>query len=397
MPATHCNMSFSALPPSSVRTPPGPMITRRQWLAQQMPWGLAAAVGAAGWLPPAAHALPARTLVFPRDHGSHPELRTEWWYITGHVQAQGQPWGFQITFFRSRVDGTQQLQSAFAAKHLLFAHAAITDVRGQRLLHDQRIARAGFGVAQASEADTRIRLQDWTLERSNTARGKPDFAASRYTTRVVGSEFGLDLVFDSTQPVLLQGQQGLSRKGPDAEQASYYYSQPQLAVSGTLQVGNQRMAVTPDTGRAWMDHEWSEALLHPDAQGWDWIGMNLHDGTALTAFRLRRADGTALWAGGSWRPPGQPVQVFGAQSVAFTPLRWWTSPRSGARYPVQWQVQTPAGTFAVNALLDSQELDSSGSTGAIYWEGLSDLMGATGQPVGRGYLEMTGYAKPLRL
>ena len=372
------------------------MVTRRQWLAQQMPWGLAA-VGAAGWLPPAAHALPARTLVFPRDHGSHPELRTEWWYITGHVQAQGQSWGFQITFFRSRVDGTQQLQSAFAAKHLLFAHAAITDVRGQRLLHDQRIARAGFGVAQASEADTRIRLQDWTLERSNNARGKPDFAASRYTTRIVGSEFGLDLVFDSTQPLLLQGQQGLSRKGPDAEQASYYYSQPQLAVSGTLQVGNKRMAVTPDTGRAWMDHEWSEALLHPDAQGWDWIGMNLHDGSALTAFRLRRADGTALWVGGSWRAPGQPVQVFGAQSVAFTPLRWWTSPRSGARYPVQWQVQTPAGTFAVNALLDSQELDSSGSTGAIYWEGLSDLMGATGQPVGRGYLEMTGYAKPLRL
>ena len=397
MPATHCTMPSHALPPGSLPLAPGPMVTRRQWLAQQMPWGLAAAVGAAGWLPSAAHALPARTLVFPRDHGSHPELRTEWWYITGHVQAQGQPWGFQITFFRSRVDGTQQLQSAFAAKHLLFAHAAITDVRGQRLLHDQRIARAGFGVAQASEADTRIRLQDWTLERSDTARGKPDFAASRYTTRIVSSEFGLDLVFDSTQPVLLQGQQGLSRKGPDAAQASYYYSQPQLAVSGTLQVGNKRMAVTPDTGRAWMDHEWSEALLHPEAQGWDWIGMNLHDGSALTAFRLRRADDTALWVGGSWRAPGQPVQVFGAQSVAFTPLRWWTSPRSGARYPVQWQLQTPAGTFAVNALLDSQELDSSGSTGAIYWEGLSDLMGATGQPVGRGYLEMTGYAKPLRL
>ncbi len=396
MPATHCTMPSHALPPGSLPLAPGPMVTRRRWLAQQMPWGLAA-VGSAGWLPLATHALPARALAFPRDHGSHPELRTEWWYITGHVQAQGQPWGFQITFFRSRVDGTQQLQSAFAAKHLLFAHAAITDVRGQRLVHDQRIARAGFGVAQASEADTRIRLQDWTLERSTTARGKPHFTTSRYTTRVVGSEFGLDLVFDSTQPVLLQGQQGLSRKGPDAEQASYYYSQPQLAVSGTLLVGNKRMTVTPETGRAWMDHEWSEALLHPEAQGWDWIGMNLHDGSALTAFRLRRADGTALWAGGSWRVPGQPVQVFGAQSVAFTPLRWWTSPRSGARYPVQWQVQTPAGTFAVNALLDNQELDSSSSTGAVYWEGLSDLQNPAGLSVGRGYLELTGYGKPLRL
>ncbi|MDD2177238.1 carotenoid 1,2-hydratase [Acidovorax sp. D2M1] len=358
--------------------------------------GLAAIV-AAGWLPDAAHALPARALTFPRDHGSHPELRTEWWYITGHMQTQGQPWGFQLTFFRSRVDGTQQLQSAFAAKQLLFAHAAITDVRGQRLMHDQRIARAGFGVAQASEQDTRIRLQDWTLERSDTAREKPDFMTSRYTAQIAGSEFGLDLVFDSTQPVLLQGLQGLSRKGPDAEQASYYYSQPQLAVSGTLTVRGKRMAVAPDTGRAWMDHEWSEALLHPEAQGWDWIGMNLHDGSALTAFRLRRADGAALWAGGSWRAPGQPVQVFDAQSVVFTPLRWWTSPRSGARYPVQWRVQTPTGAFEVNALLDNQELDSSGSTGAIYWEGLSDLMAPTGQSVGKGYLEMTGYTKPLRL
>ncbi len=366
---------------------------RRQWLM----WASLQAAGLGTLWPGTAQALPARTLSFPRDHGSHPELRTEWWYITGHAQAQGQPWGFQLTFFRSRVDAAQGLQSAFAAKQLLFAHAAITDVQGQRLLHDQRIARAGFGVAQASEADTQIRLHDWTLERHDTAHGKPDFMTSRYTARIVGSDFGLNLQFDSAQPVLLQGQQGLSRKGPDAAQASYYYSQPQLAVSGTLTVGGKRMAVAPGTGRAWMDHEWSEALLHPEAQGWDWIGMNLHDGSALTAFRLRRADGSTLWAGGSWRAPGQPVQVFGAQAVVFTPQRIWASPESGARYPVQWRVQTPVGHFEVRALLDNQELDSSGSTGAIYWEGLSDLVDSTGKPVGRGYLEMTGYAKPLRL
>ncbi|BEP92699.1 lipocalin-like domain-containing protein [Acidovorax sp. A79] len=397
MPATHCTMPSTALSPGPAGPFTGPAATRRQWLARQLPLGMALAGGAAGWLPGPASALPARTLAFPRDHGSHPELRTEWWYITGHVQARGQPWGFQLTFFRSRVDATQPLQSAFAAKQLLFAHAAVTDVQGQRLVHDQRIARTGFGVAQASEADTRIRLQDWTLERSDMAHGKPHLALSRYTARIAGSEFGLELQFDSTQPVLLQGQQGLSRKGPDAAQASYYYSQPQLAVSGHLTVGGRRMDVTPGTGRAWMDHEWSEALLHPEAQGWDWIGMNLHDGSALTAFRLRRADGSALWAGGSLRAPGQPVQAFDARSVVFTPQRWWSSPRSGARYPVQWRVQTPAGAFEVRTVLDNQELDSSGSTGAIYWEGLSELVDHAGLPVGRGYLEMTGYAKPLRL
>ncbi len=362
--------------------------------------GLAGAL-AAPW-PGSAHALPLRTLQFPRDHGSHPDLRTEWWYITGHAVAGGREWGFQVTFFRSRVDVAQGLRSAFAARQLLFAHAAVTDLQGQRLLHDQRIARAGFGVAQASEADTAVRLQDWSLVRSNIdpAAG-PDTtgARSRYRASIQGEQFGLQLQFDSTQPVLLQGREGLSRKGPDAEQASYYYSQPQLTVSGTIALVSERVAINPAQARAWMDHEWSEALLHPDARGWDWIGMNLLDGSALTAFRLRRADGTALWAGGSWRAGSQATaKAFDASEVVFTPLRFWTSPQSGARYPVQWRVQTPAGTFEVRSLLDSQELDSSASTGAIYWEGLSELREADrGKVVGRGYLEMTGYAKALRL
>ena len=208
-------------------------------------------------------------------------------------------------------------------------------------------------------------------------------------------------MFDSTQPPLLQGQQGLSRKGPDAAQASYYYSQPQLQVSGSLALTGRRMAVEPATqpgdNRAWMDHEASEALMHPQAVGWDWIGMNLHDGSALTAFRLRRADGSTLWTGGSLRTPGAAVRVFANGEVVFTPLRWWTSPLAQTRYPVQWRVETPSDRFEVRALLDNQELDSRSSTGAIYWEGLCALHGASGAVVGGGYLEMTGYAQALKL
>ncbi|GAD20821.1 lipocalin-like domain-containing protein [Acidovorax sp. MR-S7] len=347
-------------------------------------------LGALAWGSPAL-ALPPRALAFPRDHGSHPELRTEWWYITGHAQAEGRPWGFQITFFRSRVESTQGLRSAFAAKQLLFAHAALTDVQGQRQLHDQRIARAGFGIAEAAEDDARIRLGGWSLVRH--AADAP--GASRYALQAQAEGFGLALDCASTQPVLLQGRAGLSRKGPQEAQASYYYSQPQLAVSGTLTLAGRRMPVS--AGRAWMDHEWSEALMHPDAVGWDWIGMNLADGGALTAFRLRRADGSALWAGGSLRRAGEAARPFGPHEVAFTPLRHWESGASGARYPVEWRVQTPAGAFTVRALLDDQELDSQGSTGAIYWEGLCALLDAAGQEVGRGYLEMTGYARRLQL
>ena len=347
---------------------------------------------AGGLLPlPSSWAPPARALHFPRDHGSHPGLRTEWWYATGHAESpQGARYGFQLTFFRSRVDGTQSLHSAFAARQLLFAHAALTDLQAGKLHHDQRIARAGFGIAEAAEDNTRVRLRDWSLVRNADS--------GAYAAEAPGADFGLSLRLQPTQAVLLQGQAGLSRKGPEAAQASYYYSQPQLAVQGRIAVKGQ--APLRVEGRAWLDHEWSEALLHPEAVGWDWIGMNLDDGSALTAFRLRRADGSTLWAGGSWRRAGQtPLQAraFGPDEVRFTPGRHWSSAATGARYPVEWQVETPAGRWTVQALLDAQELDSRGSTGTVYWEGLSALIGPDGRRAGLGYLEMTGYAGRLAL
>jgi predicted secreted hydrolase len=146
-----------------------------------------------------------------------------------------------------------------------------------------------------------------------------------------------------------------------------------------------------------MDHEWSNEILHPQAVGWDWIGINLFDGSALTAFVLRRADGSALWAGGSWRLAGQPALAFGPEAVRFTPGRRWRSPSSAANYPVEWALDTPAGRFALRALMDAQELDGRGSTGTVYWEGLSELLDAQGRRVGLGYLEMTGYAGRLVL
>ena len=370
---------------------------RRQWLLQSAAVGTALLGGAGVAL--SAHALAPRRLQFPRDFGSHPDLRTEWWYITGLALAGGQRWGFQVTFFRSRVSGTETLRSAFAAHQLIFAQAALTDLQAERIVHDQRIARAGFGVAQASEQDTAVQLQDWSLVRS--AQG----SASRYTAQVQAQDFSLALQFDTTQPVLLQGNSGLSRKGPQPEQASYYYSQPQMQVSGSLQRGDERFVVeparAPGDNRAWLDHEASQALMHPQAVGWDWMGMNLHDGSALTAFRLRRADGSALWAGGSLRLPGQAARIFAPEEVVFTPLRYWVSPLQGTRYPVQWRVATPAGTFEVRALLDNQELDSRASTGAVYWEGICALhdnaVAGSGALRGHGYLEMTGYAQTLRL
>lgn len=358
-------------------------------------------------LPPMLH--PGEPLVFPRDHGAHPALRTEWWYVTGSlwpaearsVAARTRmaaslqaPFGFQITFFRSRVDEAADSPSAFAARQLVFAHAALTDVARGRLLHDQRIGRAGFGVVQAGEGDTQVRLRDWQLQRHPGGTS----AATRlghYHGQIPARGFAFDLKMAPTQPLLLQGESGFSRKGPRIEQASRYYSQPQMAVQGTLRrEGQASLAVA---GLAWLDHEWSESLLDPEAVGWDWVGMQLTDGGALTAFQLRRRDGSALWAGGSLRRAGQPDRSFGPNEVHFTPLRHWRSPATQARYPVAWRLQAGDLRCIVEARLDAQELDSRGSTGSIYWEGLSLLRDEGGQPLGSGYLEMTGYAGPLKL
>ena len=332
-------------------------------------------------------------MAFPRDYGSHPDFHTEWCYVTGYADSRDssgpREFGFQLTFFRSRVAATQDMKSAFAAKQLIFAHAALTDVRGKKLVHDQRIARssgaAGFDLASASESDTAITLRDWSLVHEGR----------RYSATLPATGFGLDLQFSETQAVLLQGDRGLSRKGPQPAQVSHYYSQPQLAVRGTLRLDKRPFTIA--SGGAWLDHEWSDELLDPQATGWDWIGMNLDDGGALTAFRVRDKAGNALWDGGSYRSAAGDLRNFRRGEVTFSPQRRWKSPSTQTVYPVRWSVLTPTGAYTVGAVIDNQELDSRASTGAIYWEGLSDLFDGGGRRIGRGYLEMTGYAQPLRL
>jgi predicted secreted hydrolase len=374
-----------------------PLNRRRMLLGGAGFWVLSAARAQASIHQPG-DVLQPRALTFPRDHGSHNETRTEWWYLTGHGNdAQGRAFGYQITFFRSRVDEAQPLQSRLAARQLLFAHAAITDVQEAKLWHQDRIARwNGMPPTQAergvfaSESDTQVVLRDWSFQR---------LADGRYRSRIEGGDIAIDLTATPTQDLLLQGEQGFSRKGPELAQSSFYVTHPQLAVRAALTVRGQRFDVQ---GTAWLDHEWSEAVLAPDAVGWDWIGMNLFNGDSLTAFQLRRQDGSALWNGGSFRSAADAAAPLGGQrfatdAVRFEPLRTWTSPLTRATYSVAWTVTTPAGRFTVQAVIDPQELDSRQSTGTIYWEGLSDLLDKQGKPVGRGYLEMTGYARRLVL
>lgn len=328
-------------------------------------------------------------LSFSRDHGAHPAYRTEWWYATGWLEiadADGRtrPLGFQITFFRSRPGLGETGGSRFRPEQLLFAHAALSDPQQGRLLHDQRAARAGFALAEAERQDTRVHIDAWSLVRD---------ADGGYRARIPARGFSLDLAMRPTQPLLLQGEAGFSRKGPRPEQASHYYSQPQLAVSGTLAYQGRRQALR---GQAWLDHEWSSELLDPAAVGWDWLGLNLDDGGALMAFRIRDHAGAPLWAGGTYRDRQGQRRVLGVDEVTFVPLRRWRSPRSGIDYPVVMRVRAAGLTLELRPLLDDQELDGRASTGTRYWEGAVTAH-AQGRRLGRGYLELTGYGQALRL
>ena len=299
---------------------------------------------------------PGRVFAFPRDHGAHPEYRVEWWYVTGWLDAG---LGFQITFFRARPEEASENPSSFNPRQVLFAHAAVSDPARGRLLHDQRAARAGLSLAHVELERTGVWIDDWRLE----------LEGNWYRARIPARDFDLDLSFSAT-PVVLQGERGFSRKGHRPEEASYYYSRPHMNLVGRLNGRDM-------TGTAWLDHEWSSAYMAPEATGWDWAGINLADARALMAFRMRDKAGGTHYA-----PPG----------VSFRRLRTWKSPRTGVEYPVSMQVND----LRLEPLMDDQELDSRASTGTIYWEGAVRAFEGTSE-VGRGYLELTGYWKPMKL
>jgi predicted secreted hydrolase len=326
---------------------------------------------------------PGLRLTFPRDHGAHPDYRSEWWYVTGWLDGPGgKRRGFQVTFFRTATGLGAASRSNFAPRQILFAHAALSDPAVGHLLVGERIAREGLGLATAKRGDADITIDDWRLRRLDN---------DAIATRVVGDGFALNLVFRPTQPILEEGEHGYSRKGPDPGSASHYYSIPHLKVSGSVVRNGVAEAVT---GTAWLDREWSSSYLPEGAVGWDWTGLNLDDGGALMAFRIRDRHGGTLWAGGSWRRPDGKLATLGPKDVVFDPRHLWRSPRTGASYPVDpvLRVKLPDGVraFPLKPLFADQELDGRAAGSPVYWEG------AVSVPGGRGYLELTGYAGKLR-
>jgi predicted secreted hydrolase len=358
--------------------------------------------------------VPGVPLQFPQDFGSHPQFGIEWWYITGWLEtADHQPLGFQLTFFRIRPDIQTRNPSDFTAHQLLIAHCALTDPQHGRLWEDQRIRRAGLGLAGARIGDTDVWIDDWSLARHAAAAGAgaQGPAAATYRTQIEATDFALELSFSVTQPPMLNGRDGFSQKGPAERSASYYYSEPHLRVRGYVHRAGRREAVD---GEAWLDHEWASEYLDPRAQGWDWAGVNFADGSSLMAFEIRDRSGRRFWGGASLRDAAGHERVFGPDEILFQPMRRWRSPRTGVVYPVAERLQVGSHRWMLEPLIDDQELDSRRTSGALYWEGavrVAPIATASadtratqppaaqpaGAVTGRGYLELTGYDRPLSL
>ena len=348
--------------------------------------------------------VPGYAMKFPRDFGAHPNFRTEWWYLTAWLDHPDGPLGMQLTFFRSRTPYGQENPSRFAPRQLVLAHAAIADPSLGALRHADQAFRADGASARYSTTDTDVAIgpasSHWTFVRD---------AEDVYQMNVRAKDFGFSMSARATEHFIdpaLQGVGGFSSKGPEPSQASYYYSRPQLALSGDVTIGSETRTVE---GTGWLDQEWSSEILAPEASGWDWVGLNFDNGDALMAFQMRRKGGGVLHSTAKYFESAEATGSSSAgatREVQFTVLRTWKSARTGADYPISLRIQAGELDITLAPLFDDQELDARRSTGIIYWEGAVRVHatataklqnGAMGKAIGRGYLELTGYANELAL
>jgi predicted secreted hydrolase len=336
--------------------------------------------------------------LFPRDHGSHPGYRTEWWYYTGNVKASsGREFGFQLTLFRTQISppGAERdwpkEPSAWRTQQLYLAHAALSDLEGKEFHHHEKMARGAVGLAgvEDSKGNTRVFLGTWAAE----------IAPDGHRLRADTDSFAIDVVCEPLKPVVAHGNGGYSLKGARPESASCYYSFTRLQVAGIVKLSRESFHVE---GTAWMDHEFSTAPLEPGLVGWDWFSLQLSDDREIMLYQLRNQEG-----GRSPASSGTLVDSTGAahhlddKEFRVEVLDHWKSPHSGAFYPSRWRIEVlPANlTLEVVPNLADQELTTAGSTQVTYWEGSVFIRGRSGNEdvAGAGYVEMTGYAQPFNL
>ncbi len=337
-------------------------------------------------------AKPGYVYAFPRDHGSHEQFQTEWWYFTGHLRGpNGRRFGYELTFFRRGIDSPDVWNnpSEWAMRHLYLAHFALTDEKADQFRFAEKISRAGIGKAGARADVLDVWVDQWHVKALN-----PDHRQFHLMAKT--EEFSINLVVESRKPPVKHGTHGVSYKGPQPEQTSHYYSLTRLHTTGSVRVGDTTMTVE---GVSWMDHEFGSGDLADNLVGWDWFSLQLDNDYEIMAYGLRRNDGTFDPASsGTFVLPNGSSKTLAFQDIQISVNRHWTSPVSGARYPHHWTFSIPDEDIklSLSPRMANQELVTTQSTRVTYWEGAVDITGQwKGQDIhGQGYVELTGYAEP---
>ncbi len=331
-------------------------------------------------------ALPGYPYHFPRDHFSHPDYQTEWWYYTGNLKtADGHRFGFELTFFRQGVSRDANT-SAWAVHDLYMAHLALSDIGGRRFYHAERMNRAGPGIAGIDENTGLIWNGNWQVQLSE----------SRHVLRGIDERFDIQLELAPAKPPVVHGRDGISQKAEGWGHASHYISFTRLMTTGSIELNGATYKVD---GSSWMDHEFFTESLNASESGWDWLSLQLNDNRELMLYRLRHKDGSVdPYSSGTYIDAQGKSLALSSKDFMMTPgSEMWTSEQSKGAYPVRWHVSVPSLGFEIDVStpLVSQELAE--RIGPSYWEGTIDVTGAhAGAPLrGIGYLEMTGYATPL--
>lgn len=341
---------------------------------------------------------PGHSFNFPRDHGSHPDFKIEWWYLTGHLDGQnGERFGYQATFFRRALtppaDQTENTsRPAFGNEQIYLTHMALTDVRRKTFYHEERFNRNGWDALAASDT-LAVKNGNWrltALERPEPDPANPDL----HLQFTVEDSVAVDLKLSPTKPLLIFGPDGTSRKGAHPAARSYYLTWSRLAAVGTVTIDGHAHDVT---GLSWMDHEIASMQLGEDLEGWDWTAIQLADNWEIKAYLLRQNDGQpSPFSALIWIDPEGNKHYRGPEDFTWKSLRSWTSPETGSTYPIEIEITTlnPRTEMPValrlRPVIDAQEL-SNASAGFAYWEGACDVFAADGTTLGRAYLELVGY------
>lgn len=335
-------------------------------------------------------ATPGRKLFFPRDHFSHPDFKTEWWYYTGHLESEGgKRYGYQVTFFRFGLRDRQEEGSAPLFTDLYMAHFALSDKQEKRFFFGERATR-GYGDKAGAAVDRYLVWnEDWRVE----GKGEKHFIEVR------DRDMALRLELAPLKPPVLHGDKGLSRKGEGAGRASYYYSLTRLKTGGELEIGGKKQKVS---GLSWMDHEFGSNQLREDQVGWDWFSIQLDNQTEIMLYLMRKKDGSIdPYSSGTLVDESGATRHLKLEDFRIEVLDKWKSPNSGANYPMRWSIEIPSEEIALEIVpfFPAQELDTKKSTRVTYWEGSVRVRGSfRKKPVqGLGYVEMTGYAGRLKI